>query len=124
MNILNKIKEYIIKYKHYIIYGVLGIVLLSLWGKGCKTNIKDLLFKPNTEKIDSINTKIELIEEQIDTLQELINQKKQEAKYTASKIPKVDINKLKKDEESIKKYIYSDSLSIPERTSYWTNEFK
>lgn len=43
MNILNKIKEYIIKYKHYIIYGVLGIVLLSLWGKGCKTNIKDLL---------------------------------------------------------------------------------
>lgn len=75
MNILNKIKEYIIKYKHYIIYGVLGIVLLSLWGKGCKTNIKDLLFKPNTEKIDSINTKIELIEEQIDTLQELINQK-------------------------------------------------
>jgi GTP-binding protein EngB required for normal cell division len=120
----NKIKEVFGKYKHYIFYGLLLIFISILSFDGCKKRVETIVFQHTNQKIDSLQILIEKSKDIEDSLKQKINERTSNVKTIYTRVDKIDNDKLKKDEEAIRKSINTDSISVDGIILYWTNELR
>jgi len=121
--VLEKITEFWGKYKSHILYGIIIVFLSSLSFNTCKEEVKAVIMKDTYEKVDSINQELIKVKEARDSLDKVITERKTTVRVLYSNVDKIDKTKLKKDEETIRKAIANDSLSVDGIIQYWTREF-
>lgn len=119
---IEKLKNLYSKYKHYIAYGILIIIISMLSFDGCKKKVQTIVFQQSNQKIDSLEIALEKSRDTEDSLKQAILEKKGNIKTIYTRVDKIDNDKLKKDEEAIRKAINTDSISVDGIILYWTNE--
>ena len=120
----NKIKDILGKYKHYIFYGLLITFISILSFDGCKKRVETIVFQHTNQKIDSLQILIEKSKDIEDSLKQKINERASNVKTIYTRVDKIDNDKLKKDEEAIRKSINTDSISVDGIILYCTNELR
>lgn len=120
----NKIKNFLLKYKHLFVYGVLIFIISILSFDGCKKKVETIVFQHTNQKIDSLEIALEKSKDIEDSLKQAITERKGNIKTIYTRVDKIDNDKLKKDEEAIRKAINTDSISVDGIILYWTNELR
>lgn len=120
----NKIAQLFSKYKHYLIYFIFIVIISLLSFDGCKRKVETIIFENTNQKIDSLQVALEKSNEREDSLKQEILEKKGHIKTIYTRVDKIDNDKLKKDEEAIRKSINTDSISVDGIILYWTNELR
>lgn len=124
MGILIKIKNFFIKYKHYFFYGAFVLIIFALSFDGCKRKVETIVFQQTNQKIDSLEIALEKSRDREDSFKRVILEKKDNVKNIYSRVDKIDNDKLKKDEDLIRKSINNDSISVDGIINFWTEELR
>ena len=120
----NKIKDILGKYKHYVFYGLLILIISILSFDGCREKVETIVFQHTNQKIDSLQILLEKSKDIEDSLKQEVNERSSNVKTIYTRVDKIDNDKLKKDEEAIRKSINTDSISVDGITLYWKNELR
>lgn len=121
---METVKEILNKYKHFFVYLFFIIIIFMLSFDGCKKEVNNIIFEQTNNKIDSLEIAIEKSRHVEDSLNRVISQKKENIRDLYAKLQKTEDDKLKKDEEKIRKSINSDSISVDGIIKFWTEQFK
>lgn len=100
------------------------MLILILSFDGCRKKVETIIFENTNQKIDSLQVALEKSNEREDSLKQAILEKKSNIKTIYTRVDKIDNDKLKKDEEAIRKSINTDSISVDGIILYWTNELR